>query len=231
MFSGLKPKIQGDSFGLDCLFWCVSSYLRLSTGKQFDCQLSQRSTRLFAQVQLVDQLFIAISLRSVQIIEQTPPLRDHLEEAATRGVILGVALQVFGQMLDPAREKCDLHIRATSIFIMQLELLEVQHCRALCHKRSAYSKRRGALSNYGSRRALTRDDTRLYVSAVRFSRLPSYQTSSLSRERAAVGPPTTIENNRTKTRRSEYMRNFRPEVTIGSRSTLNRPSFLRARLK
>ena len=81
-------------------------------------QLSPRSTRLFAQVQLVDQPFIAIGLRSVQIIEQTPALRDHLEKAATRGVIFGVALQVFGQMLDPAREKCDLHIRATSIFVM-----------------------------------------------------------------------------------------------------------------
>src|SRR2546429_6909892 len=113
-------------------------------------ELSARSTRLFAQVQLVDQRYIAMGLRSVQIIEQAPALRDHLEKAATRGVIFGVALQVFGQMLDPAREKCDLHIRATSIFIMQLELLEVQRCRALCHKRSAYSKRMGALSNYGS---------------------------------------------------------------------------------
>src|SRR6266446_9582768 len=123
-------------------------------------QLSPRSTRLFAQVQLVDQPFIAIGLRSVQIIEQTPALRDHLEKAATRGVIFGVALQVFGQMLDPAREKCDLHIRATSIFIVQLELLEVQRCRALCHKRSAYSKRRDALGNYGSQGCSYRDDTR-----------------------------------------------------------------------
>jgi hypothetical protein len=36
-------------------------------------------------------------------------------------------------MLDPVREKCDLHIRAAGIFVMQLELLEIQRLVALCH--------------------------------------------------------------------------------------------------
>ena len=36
-------------------------------------------------------------------------------------------------MLDPVREKCDLHIRAAGIFVMQLELLEVQRLVALSH--------------------------------------------------------------------------------------------------
>jgi hypothetical protein len=36
-------------------------------------------------------------------------------------------------MLDPVREKCDLHIRAAGIFVMQLELLETQRLVALCH--------------------------------------------------------------------------------------------------
>ena len=36
-------------------------------------------------------------------------------------------------MLDPVREKCDLHIRAAGIFIMQLELLEIRRLVALCH--------------------------------------------------------------------------------------------------
>ena len=64
-------------------------------------------------------------------------MRDHLKKAAPRGMIFGVALQVFGQMLDPASEKCDLHICAAGIFVMQLELLEAQRFRALCHKRRA----------------------------------------------------------------------------------------------
>lgn len=36
-------------------------------------------------------------------------------------------------MLNPAGEKCDLHIRAAGIFVMQLELLEVRRLVALCH--------------------------------------------------------------------------------------------------
>ena len=36
-------------------------------------------------------------------------------------------------MPDAVREKCDLHIRAAGIFVMQLELLEIQRLVALCH--------------------------------------------------------------------------------------------------
>ena len=36
-------------------------------------------------------------------------------------------------MLDPVREKCDLHIRAAGIFVMQLELLEIQPLVTLSH--------------------------------------------------------------------------------------------------
>ena len=40
-------------------------------------------------------------------------------------------------MLDPARKKCDLHIRAAGIFLMQLELLEIRRLVALCHNEGA----------------------------------------------------------------------------------------------
>ena len=36
-------------------------------------------------------------------------------------------------MLDPVREKCDLHIRAAGILVMQLELLEIQRLVAFSH--------------------------------------------------------------------------------------------------
>src|SRR5215472_14638018 len=36
-------------------------------------------------------------------------------------------------MLDPVREKCDLHIRAAGIFVMQLELLKIHRLVTLCH--------------------------------------------------------------------------------------------------
>ena len=48
-------------------------------------------------------------------------------------MIFPVNLKVLSQMLDPVREKCDLHIRAAGIFIMQLELLEIRRLVALSH--------------------------------------------------------------------------------------------------
>ena len=36
-------------------------------------------------------------------------------------------------MLNPMRKKCDLHIRAAGIFVMQLELLEIQRLVAFSH--------------------------------------------------------------------------------------------------
>ena len=48
-------------------------------------------------------------------------------------MIFPVRLKVLSQMLDPAGEKCDLHVRAAGIFVMQLELLEIQRLVALCH--------------------------------------------------------------------------------------------------
>src|SRR6266436_812532 len=36
-------------------------------------------------------------------------------------------------MLNPASEKCDLHVSTASIFVMQLELLEIQRLVALSH--------------------------------------------------------------------------------------------------
>ena len=64
-------------------------------------------------------------------------MRDHFKEAASRRMIFAVDLKVLGQMLDPVGEKCDLHIRAASIFLMQLELLKTRRLVALCHSKGA----------------------------------------------------------------------------------------------
>lgn len=52
-------------------------------------------------------------------------------------MIFPVGLKVFGQMLDPVGEKCDLHIRAAGIFFMQLELCKVGRLITLCHNEGA----------------------------------------------------------------------------------------------
>lgn len=64
-------------------------------------------------------------------------MRDHLKQAASRRMIFPVGLEVLSQMLDPAGEKCDLHICAAGVFFMQLELLEIRRLIALCHNEGA----------------------------------------------------------------------------------------------
>lgn len=51
-------------------------------------------------------------------------------------MILGVGFEVFGQLRDPAGKKCDLHICAAGIFLVQLKLPHVHRITAFCHKRS-----------------------------------------------------------------------------------------------
>jgi len=48
-------------------------------------------------------------------------------------MIFPIGLKMFRQMLDPTRQKCDLHIRAAGIVIVQLELLKTDCFVALCH--------------------------------------------------------------------------------------------------
>src|SRR5205085_6900885 len=92
--------------------------------------------RLLPQVEFLEQVFIPVGLRLAQIIEQALAHRHHLEEAAARRMVFGMALEVFGQLPDPAGEKCDLHVRAAGILLVELELLHVHRVTAFCHKRA-----------------------------------------------------------------------------------------------
>lgn len=87
------------------------------------------------QVEFLEQFFIPIGLRLAQIIEQAPTHRHHLQEAAARRMIFGVAFEVIGQLRDPPGEKCNLHIRTAGIFRVKLKFLHVQRVTAICHKR------------------------------------------------------------------------------------------------
>jgi hypothetical protein len=108
----------------------------LASGPEADAKM-EVGLRLFPQVQLIDQFLVTIGFRSAQVVEQAPALRHHFEKAATRGVIFGVGLKMFGQLRDPARQQRHLDVSAARIFVVQLELLEINRFRALCHKRRA----------------------------------------------------------------------------------------------
>jgi hypothetical protein len=55
------------------------SLVMASSGSNVRSEPVELILRLFPKVQLLDQIFVTISFRFAQIIEQAPPLRDHLE--------------------------------------------------------------------------------------------------------------------------------------------------------
>ena len=77
--------------------------------------------KLMAQLQLLRDRLIAFDVRVVEIIQQTTALADHHQQPATRAVIFLVALQVFGQMVDPLRQQGNLHVCRTSVSFVQLK--------------------------------------------------------------------------------------------------------------
>ena len=59
---------------------------------------------LFTKTEPSNYLVVALNVCSLQIIEQTPALRDHLQKAAPRVVIFLVNLEMFSKLVDSLAE-------------------------------------------------------------------------------------------------------------------------------
>ena len=57
-------------------------------------------SHLFTKAQTSHYLVVSLDICTLQIIQQTPALRDHFEQAAPRVVILFMGLEVFGKLVD-----------------------------------------------------------------------------------------------------------------------------------
>ena len=68
-------------------------------------------------------------------------------------------------MLDPVREKRDLHIRAAGIFVMQLELLEIQRLVTLSHNEGPIVAEEPIFATAQRTRALAQASVEAAVSA------------------------------------------------------------------
>ena len=53
---------------------------------------------------------VALDVCTLQIIEQTAALRDHLEQAPPRVVILLMDFEMFGELVDPLAEQSYLNL-------------------------------------------------------------------------------------------------------------------------
>jgi hypothetical protein len=76
-------------------------------------------------------------LRSLQVVQQLAATAHHLEQAAARVVVLGVLLEVLGQVVDPRGQEGDLHFRRTGVVLRalvvqeDLGLVDVGDCHGL----------------------------------------------------------------------------------------------------
>jgi len=61
-----------------------------------------------ADTQPFNQLLVSPIVGAMQIVENLPPLRHHLEQPAARVVVFDVGLEVIGQVADPLRQERDL---------------------------------------------------------------------------------------------------------------------------
>src|SRR5580765_910020 len=81
-------------------------------------------------------------------------------------MIFSVNLKMLSQMLDPAGQKCDLHICAAGIFVMQLELREIRRLVALSHNEAPIVAEEPIFATARASRACT---SRAFVSRVAFA--------------------------------------------------------------
>jgi len=64
-----------------------------------------------AQTQTANHLVVAFDIRAFQVIQQTPALRDHFQQAAPRMIVLLVGLEMLSEVVNPLTQKCDLNLR------------------------------------------------------------------------------------------------------------------------
>eukprot|EP00456_Euglypha_rotunda_P042700 TRINITY_DN3333_c0_g1_i6.p2 TRINITY_DN3333_c0_g1~~TRINITY_DN3333_c0_g1_i6.p2 ORF type:complete len:103 (-),score=19.02 TRINITY_DN3333_c0_g1_i6:171-479(-) len=70
---------------------------------------------LLAQAQLGDQRGVTVGVLGLQVIEQLATAAHHAQQAATAVVVLGVRLEVGGELVDAGGQQCDLHFGAAGV--------------------------------------------------------------------------------------------------------------------
>src|SRR5690606_31699838 len=88
------------------------------------CRLAACGPASMPEPQVLDQGAIPLEILPLQILQKPTPATDHLEQAATAVVVLGVFPEMIRQLVDPGRQQCDLDRRAAAVFRMQLVLLD-----------------------------------------------------------------------------------------------------------
>ncbi len=65
-----------------------------------------------------DKLSVPFGVFALQVIQQPSSLPNELEQSAPGVVILGVRLEMFGQVVDTLAEQCDLDFGGAGVFVV-----------------------------------------------------------------------------------------------------------------
>ena len=76
---------------------------------------------LFGEIETLEETFITVLGRFLEIIKKTPAFADHLEEAAAAVVVFFVNFEVACELADLLTEESDLHFWTTSIAFVDSE--------------------------------------------------------------------------------------------------------------
>jgi hypothetical protein len=75
----------------------------------------RRLNLLFADTKFLDDVFVALSVVLLQIVEQAATLADHHEQTAPGSVVFLVRFEVLRQLPDPFTQDCNLHFRTSGV--------------------------------------------------------------------------------------------------------------------
>ena len=80
---------------------------------------SPQAPRLATQAETAHNLVITLYIFAFEVVQKTPALRDHLEQAAPRMVIFLVRLEMLRQLVNALAEQGNLHLWRTGIRVMR----------------------------------------------------------------------------------------------------------------
>lgn len=82
-----------------------------------------RRFELFPQAEPGDDVVIAFRVFFADVLEQRRPCGDHFEQAASGRVVLAVALEVLGKLVDFFGQQSNLYVRRTGIALVEFEVV------------------------------------------------------------------------------------------------------------
>src|SRR5574343_363323 len=97
------------------MIFIFSIAINEKSGREFRAALSWLRSGLFAQTETGDQGAIALDVLALQVVEQLAALGNQAQQTTAGVMILGVLLEVWGQVVDASGQQRNLDFRRTGV--------------------------------------------------------------------------------------------------------------------